>query len=184
MFKKILTLVLLVAPLSLCAQKFGHFNYSQVMQAMPEVKKAQAELENTAKIYQDELSGMQRELQTKYDKYRAEVNDKTPENIRSRREQELAEMQQRLQQAAADNDSSFADLRTKKMQPIVQKVMDAVQNVAKEGNYVYIIDGSAAQGAGIFINETLSEDVTNKVMAKLGISATSPKAPATTSGKK
>lgn len=184
MFKKILTLVLLIAPLSLCAQKFGHFNYSQVMQAMPEVKKAQSELESTAKLYQEELSGMQRELQTKYQKYQAEVNDKTPENIRTRREQELQEMQQRLQQAAADNDSSFADLRTKKMQPIVQKVMDAVQAVAKEGNYVYIIDGNAAQSAGVFINETLSEDVTKKVMAKLGISATAAAAPATTSGKK
>lgn len=184
MFKKILTLVLLVAPLSLCAQKFGHFNYAQVMQAMPEVKKVQAELESTGKLYQDEINGMQRELQTKYDKYRAEVNDKTPENIRARREQELAEMQQRLQQAAADNDSSFAALRTQKMQPIMQKVMDAVQNVAKEGNYVYIIDGSAAQGAGIFINETLSEEVTKKVMAKLGISATAAAAPATTAGKK
>ena len=41
MFKKILIMVLFVAPLSLAAQKFAHFDYATIMQAMPEFKKAQ-----------------------------------------------------------------------------------------------------------------------------------------------
>ena len=66
------------------------------------------------------------------------------------------------------------------MQPIIQKVIDAVNAVSKEGNYVYIIDKASSQNAGIFVNTALNEDVTNKVLAKLGLSA-SAATPATPS---
>ena len=47
--------------------------------------------------------------------------------------------------------------------------MDAVSAISSEGSYVYIIDVQSAQQANIFINKSLSEDVTAKVKAKLGI---------------
>lgn len=173
MIKKILMLVLLAAPLSLAAQKFASFDYTSIMQAMPETKKAQAELEALGKQYQTELENLQKELQTKAEKYQTEDTDATPQNIKERHQQELQTMYQRFQQAQQDNSEAFQKEQNTKMQPIIQKVMDAVNTLAKEGNYVYIIDKSAAQSAGIFINESLSEDVTSRIMAKLGISATS-----------
>ena len=88
------------------------------------------------------------------------MTDKTPENIRNRRAQEIQDLQQRYQQAAQDNEQAFDEARQKKFQPITQKVMDAVNAIAKEGNYVYIVDKNASQQAGIVINEALSEDVT------------------------
>lgn len=170
MIKKILMLVLLAAPLSLAAQKYAHFDYTAVMQAMPEVKTAQTELEAIGKQYSDELQNMQKELEAKYQKFQNEVNDQTPENIRTRRMQEIQDMQQRLEQANQDNQRAFNEAQQKKMQPIIQKVLDAVNAVAREGNYVYIIDTTASQAAGVFINQNLSENVTKKVMDKLGIS--------------
>lgn len=171
MFKKILIMVLFIAPLSLAAQKFAHFDYATIMQAMPDFKKASTELEAMGKQYQEELQNMEKEIQTKIEKYQSEVNDKTPENIRNRRAQEIQDLQQRYQQAGQDNQQAFEEARQKKMQPIMQKVMDAVNAIAKEGNFVYIVDKNASQQAGIVINEALSEDVTKRVAAKLGISA-------------
>ncbi|MDO4930117.1 MAG: OmpH family outer membrane protein [Bacteroidales bacterium] len=172
MIKKILLLVLLVAPMSLAAQmKFASFDYSAIMQAMPETKQAQTELETMGKQFSDELQSMQTEIQTKIDKYNSEINDQTPENIRTRRAQEIQDLQTRYEQAANDNQQAFEEARTKKLQPIMQKVLDAVNSVAKEGNYVYVVDKNASQTAGIIINEALSEDVTVKVLSKLGLSA-------------
>ena len=84
-------------------------------------------------------------------------------------------MYQRLQQAQQDNSENFQQEQQKKMQPVTQKVMDAVNAVAQEGGYVYIIDKNGAQGAGIVINETLSTDVTSTIMKKLGITASTAK---------
>lgn len=181
MFKKIILAVLLAAPLTLCAQsaaKFAHFDYAAVAQAMPEYKTAMTELEALGQKYQTELEGMQTELQTKYEKYQKEVTDETPENIRTRRQQEIQEMGERLEQARQDNQQAFEQARVKKTQPIMQKIADAVNAIAKEGNYVYVFDQAAAANSNLFINETLSEDVTKKVMAKLGVSATASPAPA------
>lgn len=183
MIKKIIMLLLVAAPLSLAAQKFAHFDYTSIMQSMPETKKAMADLETMGKQYTDELQAMEKEIQTKMDKYQSEVNDKTPENIRQRRAQEIQDLQQRYQQASEDNQKAFNDARTNKMQPIMQKVMDAVNAVAREGNYIYVIDKTASQSAGILINESLSEDVTKKVMAKLGLKSLDTSAPASTPAK-
>ena len=169
MLKKIIIAMLLVLPTSLAAQKFAHFDYTALMNSLPETKKAQGELEAMGKTYADELQSMEKEINAKIEKFQNEINEQTPENIRNRRAQEIQQMQDRYQQAAQDNQQAFDEAKMKKMQPIVQKVMDAVNSVAKEGNYVYIIDKNASQSVGIVINEPLSEDVTSKVMAKLGI---------------
>ena len=169
MFKKLLLIVLLAAPLSLCAQKFAHFDYASIMQSMPEAKAVQAELGTLYKQYQTELENMQKEFQTKMEKYQKEDTEATPANIRERHQQELQEMYQRLQQAQQDNSDNFQAEQQKKMQPVTQKVMDAVNAVAQQGGYVYIVDKNAAQGAGIVINEQLSTDVTGAIMQKLGM---------------
>ena len=178
--KKILMLVLLLAPMSLMAQKFGHFDYASIMQAMPEMKTVQTELETIGKQYQDELAAMEKELQTKYEKFQAEVNETTPENIRNRKMQELQELQTRLQQASEDNTKAFQEAQQKKMQPIIVKVTDAINAVAKEGNYVYLVDKNSSQAAGVVISEAISVDVTKTIRSKLGSSAAAaaPAAPA------
>ena len=178
MFKKILLLVHFVAPLSLCAQKFAHFDYNAILSAMPEAKTAQTELETIYKKYQSDMENMQKELQTKAEKYQKEDTDATPANIRERHQQELQDMYQRLQQAQQDNSENMQKEQAKKMQPIMTKVFNAVDAVAKENGYVYIIDKTASQQAGIFINESASNDATSAIMKKLGISATTAITPA------
>ena len=112
---------------------------------------------------------MQKELQTKMEKYQKEDTEATPANIRERHQQELQEMYQRLQQAQQDNSDNFQAEQPKTMQPVTQKVMADVNAVAQQGGYVYIVDKNAAQGAGIVINEQLSTDVTGAIMQKLGM---------------
>ncbi len=170
MIKKILMLLLIAAPLSLSAQKVAHFNYADVMQALPAFKTATAELEAMGKKFQADLQDMEKEIQTKYEKYQSEVNDSTPANIRQRREQEIMDLRQRYELAVQDNEKAFGEARQTKMQPVIQTVIDAVNAVAREGAYVYVIDKSQLQGV-IFINESLSTDVTKDILAKLGITA-------------
>ena len=62
--KKVIIMALILAPLSLFAQqKFGHFDSSVIVQAMPEYKTSQTELQTLSKQYEDELTRMRDELQ-------------------------------------------------------------------------------------------------------------------------
>ena len=167
MFKKLLLAALLLAPVSVMAQKFGHYD-GAVIENLPEYKTAMTELEELGKNYQTELEEMQKELQTRYEKYQQEIKPTTPQNIVQRKQKEIEDLQMRLQQANEDNTKAFQEAQQQKMQPIIVKVQDAVSAVAKEGGYIYILDKRNSNHT-FYINETVSEDVTDKLKAKLGL---------------
>lgn len=175
MFKKLLLILMLIAPMSIMAQNFAHFDLNGTVEAMPEYKTAMTELQALGQQYQKNIQDMQKELQAKAEKYQKEQEDAEkagkplPEVILKRQQSELQTMYQKLQQAGADNEKAFQQEQAKKMQPITQKVLDAVGAIAKEGNYVYVIDIQAARANSIFINEKISVDVTSALRSKLGI---------------
>lgn len=163
--KKALIIALLLAPMSMMAQKFGHFNSSELVQLMPEWTTAQAELQTLAKQYDDDLKRMQDELQKKADEFQKEQANLL-ENVRARREQELNDLYQRVIQSRDDNEQAFKKAQAEKMQAISEKITAAVKKIGDEGGYVYIMDITA----GIpYISEKLSTDITPELKKALGI---------------
>ena len=145
--------------------KFGHVNTQEIIQAMPEFATARTDIEKLTQQYEADLKSMQDELQKKAEAFEKEEAT-LPENIKTRRNQELQDLYQRIQQTYQDNQQALAKAQQEKMQAITTKVLDAIKAVGQEGGYVYVMDMSA----GIpYISTTLSTDVTTQVKAKLGI---------------
>jgi len=163
--KKLFLMVLLFAPMTMFAQKFGHVNAQEIIQAMPEFAKAQSEIEALQKQYESDLKSMQDELQRKGEAYEKEKAT-LPANVKERREQEIQEMYQKIQQSYQDNQQSLQKAQSEKMQVITTKLLEAIKAVGQDGGYVYIMD----MGSGIpYISSTLSKDVTAEVKTKLGL---------------
>ena len=163
--KKALIIALLLAPMSMMAQKFGHFNSSELVQLLPEWTTAQTELNALAKQYDDDLKRMQDELQKKADEFQKEQANLL-ENVRARREQELNDLYQRVMQSRDDNQQAFQKAQAEKLQAISEKITAAVKKIGDEGGYVYIMDITA----GIpYISEKLSTDITPELKKALGI---------------
>ena len=145
--------------------KFGHVNTQEIIQAMPEFATARTDIEKLTQQYETDLKSMQDELQKKAEAFEKEEAT-LPENIKTRRNQELQDLYQRIQQTYQDNQQALAKAQQEKMQAITTKVLDAIKAVGQEGGYVYVMDMSA----GIpYISTTLSSDVTTQVKAKLGL---------------
>ena len=145
--------------------KFGHVNTQEIIQAMPEFTTARTDIEKLTQQYEADLKSMQDELQKKAEAFEKEEAT-LPENITTRRNQELQDLYQRIQQTYQDNQQALAKAQQEKMQAITTKVLDAIKAVGQEGGYVYVMDMSA----GIpYISTTLSSDVTAQVKAKLGL---------------
>ena len=108
---------------------------------------------------------MQEELQKKYEAYEKEQAT-LPANIKQRRETELQEMYQKIQQSYQDNSQALAKEQSEKMQAITSKVLEAIKAVGEAGGFVYIMDTT---GGIPYISTTLSTDVTGQVKAKLGL---------------
>jgi len=147
------------------AQKFGHVNTQEIIQAMPEFATARTDIEKLTAQYEADLKSMQEELQKKGEAFEKE-SATLPDNVKDRREKELQQLYQTIQQTYQDNQQALAKAQQEKMQAITTKVLDAIKAVGQEGNYVYIME----IGGGVpYISTTLSTDVTTQVKGKLGL---------------
>lgn len=164
--KKIVIAILLMAPMSLFAQKFAHFNTADIIPNMKEYTTAMEEMQAMQKQFEDDLKLMQEELQKKTEEYQKEQANLL-ENVRQRREQELQDLYNRLQQSYQDNQVALQQAQGEKMTAISEKVMEVVKKLGEAGGYVYIVDTSA--GVIPFVNSSLSTDITDQVKKELGI---------------
>ena len=159
--KKLIVMLMMMAPVAVFAQKFGKVNTQTIMQSLPELSKVNGELEATAKQYEHELKSMQEELQRQseaYEKAKSTMNATTQQQ----KEQELQGLYQKIQQTYQDNQQALQKAQQEKMQPVLNKVRNAIQNVGNTGGYTYIFEEGAAVYTG-----TNVEDVTSKVQSEL-----------------
>ena len=166
MLKKIALILLLIAPMSTFAQKFGHIKTQEILTVMPEYTKAQTDIQAMQKQYDDEMKRLTDELTKKYTAYQQEQAN-LPKNIQERRQKELQELNERGMQMGQDAQQQLQQSWMQMLEPIAKKIDDAIKAVGQEGGYVYIFDLNATQIP--FINETYSTDVTSAVKAKLGL---------------
>ena len=159
--KKIILMLMLLAPMAMMAQKFGKVNTQTIMQSMPEVSKANGELEAQQKQYANDLQAMQNELQRKSEEY--QKNQSTMNATKQKEtETELQNMYNKIQQTYQDNQKALQDKSNELMQPILTKVRNAINAVGQAGGYTYIFE----EGAAIFTGANV-KDVTAEVQAKL-----------------
>ena len=139
MKKTIIIAIMALLPFGAFAQKFGHINSADIIPLMTEYKAAQTELEDLQKQYRDELNYMQTEYQKKEDDYITN-RETLPESIRTRREQELGESQQKISQYLQDCQMNLEQKQFELQNNINSKLQKAIQTVGEEGAYVCIFD--------------------------------------------
>ena len=164
--KKILFAILMMAPLSLFAQKFAHFNSADIIPNMKEYVAAQTEIETLGKQYKEDLDRMQAELQKKSEEFQKEEANLL-DNVKQRRQQELQDLYNRILQTNQDNQQSLEKVQAEKLQAIQQLVMEAIKKVGEAGGYIYIVDTS--NGLIPFVNSAMSTDVSAEIKKALGM---------------
>lgn len=158
-------LILIVGTSSMVnAQKMAHIDTQALIEAMPETRAAQNELERIKKTYEAELLSMGRELEAKVRRYDAEAESKTEAENR-RRVEEVQSAQQKIgeyrQNASMDLQKKEADLFT----PLFEKARKAIEKVAKDKGIQYVMD--ATPGSGLIVAD--GEDLLPAVKRELGI---------------
>lgn len=167
MIKKFLAIALIaLAPLSVFSQKFGSINSADIMQLMPERQAAEAELETLQGQYREEFEYMQSEYDKKVEDYKKQA-ETLPDNIRQRREQEIMDSQQKINDYLQNCDRMISEKAAQLQNDIVNKLLKAIKAVGEEGSFVCIFD--TANGSVPFVSSALTTDVTEAVKAKLGI---------------
>lgn len=166
MLKKVLLAAALVVPMCLSAQsKFGYVNSTEIFDLMPEKATAEASLQEVGKKYDTEFKALQDEFNKKFGEYQALAQD-TPASIKERREQELQELQTKIQNFQQVAGQDLQRQQQVLLAPIQEKIRTAIQAVGAENGFTFIFDNSIPtivyQGAD-------AVNVTPLVKAKLNL---------------
>lgn len=180
MLKKLALLLMLVAPMSIFAQKFGYFKSESIIPVMPEYAKAQTDIQALQKQYEDEIKRASEEFNKKFAEFQQEQKN-LPQNILERRQKELQELSEKGMQFQQDAQQQLQKAYADMMNPIYEKMEKAVQAVGKAGGYVFVLDLNRTDIP--YVDETQAKDITNDIKTNLGISLTAtpyvPQVPAT-----
>lgn len=165
-FKYALLTMFLAVSLQVDAQKLGYVSSQALLSQMPEVKQAEANLDALKKQLQKKGQQMLTELETNYkDLQRKEAQGElSPKQIETEA-QKLKEEEGKIAQFEQDMQRQLMTKQEELMQPVINRVNQAIKDVAAEGGYDYIFD--AVGGFILYADE--SHDVTARVKAKLGL---------------
>lgn len=148
------------------AQKFGYINSQALLAEMTEVKQAEANLDALKKQLQKKGQQMLTNLEAKYkDLQRKEEQGELSRKQMEMEAQSIKQEEGKIAQFEQDMQKQLLTKQEELMKPVIDKINNAIQAVAKEGNFNYIFD--AVGGFILYADE--NQDVTALVKAKLGM---------------
>ena len=155
--------MLLMMPLAISAQKFGHVNTQELFAQMPEVAQVRLKMDTINNQYENQLASMNEEFQRKYQDYVAQEATMA-DAIKQIRQQELQEMQQRIQLFYQTAEQDIQRKQQELLTPIHERMAAAIKAVGQREGYTYIFDSAAM----VHIGEDAT-DVMPAVKRELGI---------------
>lgn len=151
---------------SISAQKFGYTNSVALLQELPEIKAADADLDAFQQQLQKKGQGMVESLQKKA----ADLEQRNSGGGMAPKayEAEVLALQTEEAEIGKFEQEMYAEMGKKKEEkykPILDKVNEAMKTVGKEMGLLMVFDSST--GVLLYADETL--DITKQVKAKLGL---------------
>jgi outer membrane protein len=157
--------------------KFGHIDVQTFIAELPEKIEADKSLQKEATSLESNLKVMQEDLQKKYTDYMAQ-RDTLSELIRATKEKEIQDYDQRIRNFSQLAQQNLQQKEQQLLQPIIEGVQKAINEVGTENGLIYIFDISSKV---VVYHSAKSLDVAPLVKAKLATmkpAATTPAAPA------
>ncbi len=150
------------------AQRYAVIDSKFILEKMPEYKDAQTKLDQYSQLWQQEIDQKQAALDKMYKDFDAE-QVMLPDALKKKREDELYNKEKELRDLQRKRFGFEGDLFKKRQElikPIQDKVYNAVQKLAVEKQYDFILDKSEGITV-IFADPKL--DKSEEVLRNMGI---------------
>ena len=168
----------LLVSLSSQAQKFAYVDSQYILDNIPEFAEAQAQLEELSNQYQKEIDAKFADVDKMYKEFQAQAV-LLPEDMKKKKEQEIIDAEKEaksLQRTRFGKDGDLFKKRQEFVNPIQEKIYNAIQEIATGNNYAVIFDKGGSLSI-LFANPKY--DVSDDVLDKLGASLSGRKGKAT-----
>ena len=167
MKKLIIAIALFAAGTTAQAQtnlKFGWINSTELLDVMPEKKKAAATLDSLVKVEENIIKLLNDAYEKKAKDIEMNGSKMTPENLK-KAEDELNKIEEGIYIQTQTSRDKISTKEKELVDPILDKISETIKTVGKEEGYTYIFD--------ISLNQLLvypdGDNVLKSVKKKLGL---------------
>ncbi|WP_040400210.1 OmpH family outer membrane protein [Cecembia lonarensis] len=147
--------------------KIGYTNVELLMDLMPEMEQIGADIQDYQTQLQTSMQTKAQDFERRVQSYQQAAPTMT-EDARAEREQELRRLQQEIQKAEQDAQVAYQRKLQELLEPVQQRVFNAINSVAAEHNYTHVFS-EAAGNSPILLYTRDDDKFTELVLAKLGI---------------
>ena len=169
LFIAIFLMIASVFSLSAQKTKIGYTNLELVVSLMPEYKAMRSQVETHEQKLLQALEVKKVYLQQKITEYQEKVkNGALKPEERAEMERDLQKLQEEIQKSAEDAENNLMKKKEELLSPILDKLQKIIDEIYAAEGYDYIFN-SGAGGNSIIIKGAEQDNITLKVLNKLGI---------------
>lgn len=150
------------------SQKYGYIDSDYILENMPEYAEAKGKLDKFAERWQKEMEDRFEALQKKKDEF-ARVEAVLPKEEKKKRKEEIEKLETEtleMQKARFGVKGDLFGKRKELIEPIQDKVFEALEEVASRGKYMFVFD-KANQSNLVYADP--KADLSKLILRELGI---------------
>lgn len=136
--------------------KVGYIDEQVIYEQYPGATKAQKQIQEVAAKWTGKLDSMQTKLKAEYEEYQKQASLMT-EDKKKEQQAVLVQKDQEIQQLKQEKfgeQGEIAKLRMELLKPVLEKIQKAIEKVAKEQGFSYVLTKQAALYADQTLNVT------------------------------
>ncbi len=155
---------------ALAQVKIGYTNVEMILAYMPETQQMNKDLQIYAGKLEKTLQVEENYFQLKVDEYTnlSKQNKLTPAEDENR-QRELMKLDSSLRQKQALQEQQLMAMQQELIAPSLDKLQKAIDDISKAEGYTYVLNQSTSTGVSTILFGPESDNITNKIFAKLGI---------------
>ena len=170
MKRQIIFFALLMFAIAAIGQvKIGYANLEYILRNMPEAAQMNKDVEAYRKVLEEQISAKQEYYQSLLQDFSKKQKEGYAESLLKSMRQQIINLEQEIQNDITNADVKMGAYQGKKLEPITQKITEAVNKVYAEGGYTYIFNSADGTGNSIILKGPEAENLTFKILEKLGV---------------
>ncbi|MCS6790250.1 MAG: OmpH family outer membrane protein [Bacteroidia bacterium] len=150
--------------------KIGYTNIELVLSYLPEAQQVEQQLRTYEKKVIEQLNIKQGYLQTKIEEFsELKQQGKLTAAQEEEKRKEILKIDEEIKRFQEESEQNYLKKKAELLQPIVEKLQKAISELAAAEGYDYILNNSNATGVAFILHGPKSDDVTEKLLKKLGV---------------
>ena len=161
--------ILLLAMTAIGQIKIGYANLEFILKNLPEAIQMNKEIEAYSQTLNEQITAKQQYYQSLLQDYYEKEQQGYAESLLQSMRDQITTLEQEIQFDAAQADAKLAAMTKQKLQPITDKIIEAINEVYEEEGYTYIFNSADGTGNSIVLKGPEGENLTYRILEKLGV---------------